>query len=78
MTPKISILSLKEKICFHVAYVDILDILQKKCHQGSESMENRGKKTKEYASRRPRIHFKEEVHTMKQNCWVEIKPNKTI
>lgn len=37
-----------------------------KCPQGRESRENRGKKTQEYASRRPRIHFKEEVHLMKQ------------
>ena len=36
--------------------------------QGRESRENRGKKTQEYACRRPRIHFKEEVHLMKQNC----------
>lgn len=40
-----------------------------KCPQGRESRENRGKKTQKYASRGPRIHFKEEVYVMKQNCY---------
>lgn len=39
-----------------------------KCPQGRDSRENRGKRTQEYASRRPRIHFKEEVHMMKKSC----------
>lgn len=38
-----------------------------RCPQGRESRENIGKKTQEYASRRCRIHFKEEVHLLEQN-----------